>query len=50
MRRLIGIALFLAGGFAAEWAYPGNCLLVCAGPVRLKRHDRQGGGVNDCTG
>ncbi len=37
MRRLITIAAFVMGGLAAELVHPVQCLLLNAGPVRVKR-------------
>ncbi|MFT4066086.1 hypothetical protein [Paraburkholderia sp.] len=40
MRRLFAIAVFVAGGLAAELAHPLQCSLIQAGDVRLKRRNR----------
>ncbi|WP_277621097.1 hypothetical protein [Paraburkholderia monticola] len=37
MKRLFAIALFVAGGFAAELAHPLQCTLIQASGVQLKR-------------
>jgi hypothetical protein len=37
MKRLIAIALFLAGGFAAEIAHPLQCSLMPASRMQEKR-------------
>ena len=39
MNRLLAIALFVAGGFAAELAHPLQCSLIRPGGVQLKRRD-----------
>ncbi|WP_268991413.1 hypothetical protein [Paraburkholderia translucens] len=40
MKRLFAIALFVAGGFATEFAHPLQCSLIQASGVQLKRRDR----------
>ena len=40
MKRLFAIALFVAGGFAAELAHPLQCSLIRSGDVQLKRRNR----------
>jgi hypothetical protein len=42
MKRLIAIAVFVAGGLAAELAHPVHCMLIGASAVRVKRRALQG--------
>ncbi|WP_269217476.1 hypothetical protein [Paraburkholderia sprentiae] len=37
MKRLFAVVLFVAGGFAAELAYPLQCSLIQSSGVQLKR-------------
>jgi hypothetical protein len=40
MKRLLTIALFVAGGFAAERAHPLQCQSIQSSGVQFKRRDR----------
>ena len=40
MKRLLTIALFVAGGFAAELAHPLQCQLIQSSGAQLKRRSR----------
>ncbi|MBB5410068.1 hypothetical protein HDG34_004021 [Paraburkholderia sp. HC6.4b] len=40
MKRLFAIAVFVAGGFAAELAHPLQCSLIQSSGVQLKRRCR----------
>ncbi|MBB5444850.1 MULTISPECIES: hypothetical protein [unclassified Paraburkholderia] len=40
MKRLFAIAVFVAGGFAAELAHPLQCALIQSSGVQLKRRSR----------
>jgi len=40
MRRLVAIAVFVAGGLAAELAHPLQCSLIQASGMQLKRRKR----------
>jgi hypothetical protein len=45
MRRIITIAVFVAGGLAAELAHPVQCMLLGASAIRVKRGALHGTGV-----
>ena len=40
MRRLLAIAVFVAGGFAAELGQPLHCSLIHASGMQFKRRKR----------